>query len=86
MVSLANHTKDDRSFYVRSFIFSTPEHDVQWAGLSECGAESIQRPLGDKTTYMNQLTEGDHEPNPKALHTHLRVFALPDLWRSHPRR
>ena len=48
---------------------------------SGCGAESIQRALGDKTTYMNQLKGGDHEPNPKALHTHLRVFALPDLWR-----
>jgi hypothetical protein len=33
MISLANHTKDDRSFYVRSFIFVTREHDVQWAGL-----------------------------------------------------
>ena len=35
---------------------------------------------------INQQSGGDHEPNPKALHTHLRVFAFPDLWRLHPRR
>ena len=33
MISLVDRAKDDRSLYVHSFIFVTPEHNVQWAWL-----------------------------------------------------
>ena len=40
----------------------------------------------DSDEKQKAKLRGDHEPNPKAVHTHLRVFALRDLWELRERR